>query len=59
MVLTGNDLPIHLGNLVGDMLEDELLLSLWIACLPPPHHRRGSPYLPFKQLTTAQNFLGA
>lgn len=27
MVLTGNDLPIHLGNLVGDMLEDELLFE--------------------------------
>jgi len=27
MVLTGNDLPVQLGNLVGDMLEDELLIE--------------------------------
>ncbi|WP_461369311.1 hypothetical protein, partial [Candidatus Darwinibacter acetoxidans] len=27
MVLTGNDLPGQLGNLVGDMLEDELLFE--------------------------------
>lgn len=27
MVLTGNDLPVQLGNLVGDMLEDELLFE--------------------------------
>ena len=27
MVLTGNDLPALLGNLVGDLLEDELLLD--------------------------------